>query len=168
MLSVRVLSAGLVTGLMAALLLAVPGASAAATSIALSRTSVIGGESTKVTGSTGVRVPRPVVLQRKSGTSWVKVSSAKTTRTGAFSFTTKPSTTVGSKRTLRVQAPKVKIGSKTYKSVTTGSRTVTTVAQTAAISAPATAVQGESFTVSATFTPTRAGRATALQQQVGS
>lgn len=164
----RLVGTGLITCLVAVLTLAVPSSSVAATSLSLSRSTVIGGESIKVTGTTGVKVARPVVLQRKYGTSWLKVSSGKTTSTGSFAFTYKPPTTVGSTRTLRVQAPKVTLNGRTYLTVTTGSKTVTTVAQTAAAAAPTTAVQGEDFAVTGTFTPKRTGRVTAVQWWSGS
>ncbi len=164
----RLVGTGLITCLVAVLTLAVPTSSVAATSLSFSRSTVIGGESIKITGTTGVKVARPVVLQRKYGTSWLKVTTGTTTSTGSFAFTYKPPTTAGSTRTLRVQAPKVTINGRTYLTVTTGSRTVTTVAQTAAAAAPTTAVQGEEFAVTGTFTPKRTGRVTAVQRLEGS
>src|SRR3954465_5470059 len=101
----------LVTAAMAAgvLVIASQSPSVAASSLSVSRSAVIAGESVSVRGSTGIKVARPVLLERKSGTRWVKITSAHTTRTGSFAFTFKPSGSTGTKTTVRVRAPRVKI-----------------------------------------------------------
>lgn len=136
----------------------------AATTITLSRGTVIGGESITVSGSLGQRKARPVVLVRKSGTSWVKVVARKSTTAGRFKFTYKPPTKSGSKTVIRVIAPKVRISGRTYSQITTASRTVLTVAQGATISVPTTKHENESFAIAGTFSPARSGRSVAVQK----
>lgn len=136
----------------------------AATTITISRGTVIGGESITVSGTLGQKKARPVVLQRKSGTSWIKVLAGKSTTAGAFKFTYKPPTKAGSRTVIRVIAPKVRISGRTYSQITTGGRTVLTAGQTAAMTAPSAVAQDATFTITGKFTPVRTGRTVVLQK----
>ncbi|MCX6395309.1 MAG: fibronectin type III domain-containing protein [Propionibacteriales bacterium] len=138
----------------------------AASSITLSRGSVIGGESISVTGNVGIRKARPVTLQRLSGTTWLSVTPSRSTSTGAFRFYYKPPTRTGTRTVLRVIAPRVTISGRTYARVTTGSRSVLTVGQTATVTVPSVVSQGVPFTVGGKFGPARQGREVVLQKFV--
>jgi hypothetical protein len=129
----------------------------AAVTFTASRTNVINGESVRFAGSFGTHSARTVVLQRKSGTSWFKVASKTSTSTGAFSFTIKPTGTVGTSRAYRAH----------ISTANTSSRTITFVAQTATLAAPATVTTGKQFTATGTFRPIRTGRVTILQRRTG-
>lgn len=141
-------------------------AEAAAPTIVVSRSSVIGGESVTVKGNIGQKRARQVVLQRKVGTKWVKVTPSRSTATGAYTFLFKPPTKLGSKAAMRVIAPKVKISGKTYPQITTGGRTITTIAQGATMILPSVVPQGSTFTVTGKFTPARLARAAVVQKPV--
>lgn len=72
--------------LTAGLVLLIPEASSAATTLSVSRASVIAGETVTVTGTVGTRGKRSVQLQKRHRGEWVRVASARTTRTGRFTF----------------------------------------------------------------------------------
>ena len=67
---------------------------------------------------------RPVLLQRRRGTSWVTMASRHTGPHGGFTFRT---VAFATSTTYRVLAPRARIGSHTYAAVHTPSRRVTTV-----------------------------------------
>lgn len=136
----------------------------AASTISISQGTVIGGESVSVTGKLGQRKARRVILQRKVAKRWVNVTPSRSTRAGAFRFYFRPSTKAGTRTVVRVVAPPAKIGRKKYSRIISRSRTVNTVGQTAAISAPPVVSQGALFNVSGTFRPVRTGRTAVLQQ----
>lgn len=138
----------------------------AATTITVSRGSVIGGESVSVTGTLGMRKARPVVLQRQSGTRWVNVTPSRSTSTGSFRFLYKPPTKVGTKTVIRVIAPRTKIAGKTYAQITTGGRSILTVAQKATMTIPSVVSQDAAFTITGKFTPARTAREVVLQKPV--
>lgn len=153
----------LLAGLLLLCVLTVP-ASAAEPTMTLSRSTVIGGESVRVTGFVGRRVERRVRLQRKVGSTWVTVKTRRTNARGRFSFRFRPTATVR----VRVHAPRARADGKVRRARTTGSRTIRLVEPTATISAPPAVVQGATFVVSGSFTPARPGRGTLLQRLVGS
>lgn len=136
---------------------------AEAATFSASRTTVISGESVRFSGTLGRQPARKVLLQRKSGTRWVTVTSTTSRSTGAYAFTVRPTGTVGSMKTYRATAPRV--GAR--RAVTTTTRTIRFVAQTAALSAPATVTTGQQLTAVATFRPIRTGRVAVLQRLVG-
>ena len=77
----------------------------------LSPSSVQTNQALKATGSlapASPKVVRPVVLQRKQGSSWVTVAWGKTTRTAAYSLTTTAPSTAGTVQ-YRVFTKKVKV-----------------------------------------------------------
>lgn len=136
---------------------------AEAATFSASRTSVVSGESVRFSGTVGKQPARKVLLQRKSGTRWVTVTSTTSRSTGAYSFSVRQTGAVGSAKTYRASAPRV--GSRA--AVTTSARTIRFVAQTATLTAPAKVTTGKSFTATGTFRPIRSGRVVALQQQDG-
>ncbi|MCE1173870.1 MAG: putative Ig domain-containing protein, partial [Propionibacteriales bacterium] len=92
-----------------------------------------------VTGKLNTKVARPVSLQRKSGSKWVTIATTRTSSSGRYSFSV---TSAASTTQLRVDAPKTKVGKKTYSRLTSKVNTVKTVAVT-----PASPIAGETFTV---------------------
>ena len=111
-------------------------------------------------GRLATAVERPVLLQRKVKSGWKKVTSGSTAATGTFAL--KTSTT--SKRTYRVYAPKVTIGSRTYRSRTTTTRTVQPTAQKARLWTSAKKISvGDDIQATGTFTPARKGRVVYLR-----
>ena len=121
---------------------------------------LVAGEKLVLSGSTTPRLKRPVILQRKSGSSWIKVAKRSSAATGAFSFTT---TGRGTTTVYRVYAPAATIGGKKRAAVTTPTRKVTTLTQKASLTLPATAVLGGTSAARAAFTPVRAGRPVTLE-----
>jgi uncharacterized membrane protein len=105
----------------------------------------LSGETFRVAETLPNKVVRPVVLQRKVGSKWLQIASAKTSKTGAFSFTTSLQTSSD----LRFVAPKAKIKSKTYKQFTSASFRVGVSSGTPAPSIVSdslpTAVSGETY-----------------------
>ncbi|RZI79881.1 MAG: fibronectin type III domain-containing protein, partial [Microbacterium sp.] len=134
--------------------------------ITISRGSVIGGESISVTGTLGMKKARPVVLQRQSAGKWVNVTPSRSTTAGAFRFLFKPPTKVGTKTVIRVIAPRTTIAGRTYAQITTGGRSVLTVAQKATMTAPSVVSQDAAFTIKGTFTPARTAREVVVQKPV--
>lgn len=155
-------------GLVLVALVPMAPASAAAATITVSRGSVIGGETITVSGSTGQKKARQVVLQRQSGKTWINASFARSSAQGSYKFSYKPPTKSGTKTVVRVIAPKVKISGKTFAQITTGGRSVLTVGQGATISMPSAIARDQSFTIAGTFTPARTGRAVVAQKPTSS
>jgi outer membrane protein assembly factor BamB len=137
---------------------------ATAGSLTAKPTSLIAGEKLVLSGAVSPKLKRTVVLQRKSGTSWVKVAQKSSATNGAFSFST---TGRASTTKYRVYSPAATIGGKRRSAVATPVRTVTTLAQTASLALPTTAGVGDTSTATATFTPVRVGRPVTLQQLEG-
>jgi len=153
----------IVAMLFAGLIATLPPAEAAiSTAGSLSATPAqgIAGEALKLRGKLPPQRSRPVVLQRRSDTSWVSVASGKTTSTGLFAFATKFRTT---STTYRVFAPRVSLGGKTYDAVVTPTRTVKTQAQSGTLSLVTTAETGQGISSTATFSPIRFGRPVVFQ-----
>ena len=121
---------------------------------------LVPGERLVLSGSTTPRLKRTVILQRKSGSSWIKVAERSSAATGAFSFTTTGRDTTTA---YRVYAPAATIGGKKRAAVTSPTRKVTTLTQQASLTLPATAVLGGASTAIAAFTPVRAGRPVTLE-----
>ena len=122
------------------------------------------GETFTVAESLGKKGIRTVRLQRKSGSRWLTIKSAKTNSAGSF----KVSASISGSASLRVVAPKTKIKKKKYSAITMKSFRVTTSPQRGTASLPATAVTGQALVATVRFTPARAGRTVQLQQLVGS
>jgi len=129
--------------------------------LSLSPSTAIRGESVKATGRVPGAVSRPVWVQRKSGTRWVTLVKAKTTRTGTYTTRFK-APAVGS-YSVRTLAPRVTIARKVRAQYVSSVRTLKVVAQTASVSMPATLVAAKTATATLTFRPVRSGRAVALQ-----
>lgn len=106
---------------------------------------------------------RRVILQRKSGSRWVKLASAKTDRTGRFTVATRVSRTT----TLRVIAPRTRINGRMRGAVQLKAFRVSTAKQHASMVLASLAATGQALVFRARFTPARAGRAVALQKLVG-
>lgn len=106
---------------------------------------------------------RRVILQRKSGSRWVKLASAKTDRTGRFTVATRVSRTT----TLRVIAPRTRINGRMRGAVQLKAFRVSTAKQRASMVLASSAATGQALVFRARFTPARAGRAVALQKVVG-
>ncbi len=124
----------------------------------------IAGEQFVVSGAVKTKVIRQVILQRKSGSSWKTMVKAKTTASGAFRITASITKTT----TVRVVAPKTKIKSKRYSTITFATRTLKVSAQSATISAPGTATVGTAFSAALAASPARPGRPVELQVLDGS
>jgi hypothetical protein len=104
-----------------------PGAAAPRTAGSLSATptTTTAGQPVTLKGKVPPRKRRPILLQRKAGHSWVTLARKRTSRTGTFTFTTRPRATT----TYRVLAPRRTIGGRSYAAVQTPHRTVTTRTQ---------------------------------------
>ena len=138
-------------------------AQAASSTITVSRSSVIGGESVNVTGKTGQKKARKVVLQRLSGKTWVTVIRSRSGSSGSYRFFYKPPTKAGTRTTIRVIAPKATIKGKKYGQITSPKRTITTVGQSVTATVPSVVTQGATFKITGKVAPARTGRTTVLQ-----
>lgn len=163
----RCLRALVVGCLTAGFLVLLPQVSTAAPALALSRSTVIAGETVTVTGTVGGKASRPVVLQRRHQGVWVRLLSAKTSRSGAFRFSYRPPSTGKAGIAIRALAPAGKVGARRLAVVRTTVRTITTAPTSARIHAPTTATATEPVVVTGAFAPARAGRATELQRWDG-
>ena len=133
--------------------------------LTLKPSTAIAGEAVKVRGSLTPRMSRPVVLQRRQGSKWVKVTKGKA-RAGSFRFNT---TTRSQSTRYRVVAPRVRLRGRTYGTVVTPTKVQTTLPQTSDLTLPATARVGDDEVVAeASFTPVRDGRPVVLQVLDGS
>ena len=155
---VNVLAAAAVA--LAVTLAAPADAIATAGSLKAQPSALLAGEKVVLSGAVAPKLKRPVILQRKSGSSWLKVAQKSSTSKGAFAFTT----TARDRTTkYRVYAPAATISGRRRAAAATPLRTVTTLTQTALLTLPATAVLGSTSTAAATFTPVRAGRPLTLE-----
>lgn len=105
---------------------------------------------------------RRVILQRKSGSHWVKVASAKTDRTGQFTLSSR----VTRATTLRVVAPRTTINGKHRAAVSLKPFRVSTTRQRASLALASSAATGQALVFRARVAPIRAGRTVALQKLV--
>ena len=128
--------------------------------VLLTPAAAIKAETVKVSGKLPGVASRPVAVQRKSGTSWVTVAKATTTSAGWY-VTTFRAPALGS-YSVRTLAPRVTIAGRVRAQYVTAAKTLKVVVQTAALSMPATMVQGKTGTAKLNFRPVRAGRAVAL------
>lgn len=169
----RALLLVLLAGIAPALIL-IPSASQAASktaprtvgSLSVSPPAPIVGEYLAVTGTLRKKLARPITLQRLTAGKWVTVAKKKASRTGTFRFKTRAPLTAGTSK-FRVSARAVKIHGVRRKAVLTPVRSVTAAAQTATLDVSGgKALVGTPYTVTATFTPARAGREVALEQLV--
>jgi Leucine-rich repeat (LRR) protein len=103
---------------------------------------------------------RPVVLQKKVGSSWRTIFSGHTAVTGKFRFTVH----TGSVDTLRSYSVKTTYRGKSYGAVATAPVTVRPLSQAVSLSIT---TAGASSRATATATPARAGRGLTLQRQNG-
>jgi hypothetical protein len=129
--------------------------------ILLAPSSAIAAETVKTTGLLPGVVSRAVWVQRKSGTTWLTLVKATTSRTGSYSTSFK-APALGS-YSVRSLAPKVTVAGKVKAQYVTAAKTLHVLAQSAALSIPATLVQAKTATATAKFAPVRPGRVSALQ-----
>lgn len=126
----RRIAAGLATLLATAGLLLVPavgpGAAATAGSLAVRPAVSFTGELVRFDGAVPPRAPRPVVLQRRTDSGWVRVKATTTDRRGRFVIRV-PAATEQAVTDYRVRAPATQIRGEQVKAVTTPVRQVTTV-----------------------------------------
>jgi len=116
----------------------------------------IRGRAFVVSGHLSTKVARPVELQRHLGGKWRRMLTGTTAVNGRYSFTT---AAAESSVKIRVVAPRVKIGTKTYGRIVSKSRSFRTVKVT-----PATPLVGAVFTVSESLGQKRA-RPVVLQRR---
>lgn len=137
---------------------------AATTTFTVSPNPAIAGESVRMSGKLASAVARPVVLQRLSGGSWVKVTSARTTSTGRFAFArSAPS----SATTYRVVAPRARVNGRSYAPITTPRRGLSIATQKVVLAMDTSLTAGESTLVTVTATPARSGRYVDFQEPEG-
>jgi beta-glucanase (GH16 family) len=160
----RLLVVGCLT---AGLCLLVPQVSTAAPGLHLSRTSVIVGEAVTISGTVGGKKVRTAVLQRRYRGVWVRITTIRTTRSGAFRFQYRPPAADRGGIAVRVLVPAAKAGSRRLARVVTSSRTITTIKPVARIAAPGAAIAAATVVVEGTFSPARPGRATEVQRWDG-
>jgi hypothetical protein len=118
------------------------------------------GELFTVSGRLTSHVARAVQLEARVGSAWTVLASTQTTKSGRYSFTTSSVSPVTS---LRVVAPRARIGRKTYSTLVSRTRAVRTLAVT-----PSVPMVGERFAVSDRLsTKAMPVRPVALQRKVG-
>jgi hypothetical protein len=138
-----------------------------APSLSASPVPAISGEADVFAGNALPRVVRPVQLQRYQSRRWVTVAAGHTSSTGSFKLTAKVTRT----STYRVKAARTTThGGRVLAAVTTSSRQVPVVAQTATLQTPSSADAGsvaesQAIIVTVTATPVRTGRAVVVQDQ---
>jgi hypothetical protein len=125
----------------------------------------IANESVRLSGGLASQVARPVVLQRLSGGSWVKVASGRSTSTGRFAFTR---SAPGTSSTWRVVAPRTTVGGRALSAVTTPQRTLSITSQKVVLTMDTSLTTGESTLATATATPARPNRYVDFQLLEGS
>ncbi len=148
-------------GLIATPQLAAPTPAAAAPVTTLSPAAPIKMEHFYFYSSQPTQFIRPVVLQKKTGSSWKTIFSGKTGANGKFRFTVH----TGSVDTLRAYSAATTYKGKTYGRIGTTPVTVRPLTQTTSLSTPTTATPGTTIAITATSTPARSGRGVTLQQQ---
>ena len=121
---------------------------ATAGTLAAKPSALVAGEKLVLSGAVSPKLKRTVVLQRKSGSSWVKVAK-KSSAPPARSRSRPPAPAATTK--YRVYAPAATIGGKRRAAVATPVRTVTTQPQTASLTLAATGRLGGSSTAASTF-----------------
>ncbi len=168
------LAAGASGLLLAALLVAVPGAATATSaaaraagtprprvSISVDRTRPIARESVSFRGAVAGPTRR-VVLQRAGNGHWHTIVKGRTAKRGGYRFSIRAAHLPTQR--YRVVAPTARRQGRVLRTTRSRAVTLRLVGQTARLSAPATATQGEAFGVTGTFTPVRRGRRVVLQR----
>jgi hypothetical protein len=117
------------------------------------------GEPFSVTGRLTTRVKRPVQVELLVGTEWAPVAFGTTSSSGSYTLRTSSATPVSA---LRVVAPQVLLGTRTYAQLVTRTRTLRTVSVL-----PSVPMVGEKFTMSDVLPTTAPPRPVALQRKVG-
>lgn len=117
-------------------------------------------EKFNVKGNIGTKVVRPVKLQAWSGGKWRTVASAKTLKTGRYTFTI---STGRSSLKVRVYAKKIRVNKHTYRKTISRTRTIGTQGQSTLLSMSKILIPGQTFSATATSTPSRIRRSVQLQ-----
>lgn len=105
---------------------------------------------------------RPITLERKAGSKWLRIATTNTNAAGAFRFATSLTGTAD----LRFVAPKTKIKSKKYAKFTSPAFRVAVAPQAGTITMASNGETGQALTATLKFVPARAGRVVELQQLV--
>lgn len=100
------------------------GTAATAGSLSATPTKVFPGGKITLTGRVPPQRSRPIVLQRRQGSSWATITRKQSSDEGRFTFITRAYRTT---TTYRVLAPRATLGGRTYAAVSTPSRRVTVV-----------------------------------------
>ena len=146
----------LLAGFLVTSQLAMPSAQAAS-KLTVSPAKPIRGQAFTVSGSTGDPVKRPLVLQRKSGSSWKTMENlldAATDASGAFEILT--STTAASV-TVRVVAPATTINGVVHPTVTSSTRKISLITQKVTLKLPTKLYVGQPATATVTLSPAQSG-----------
>ena len=106
---------------------------------------------------------RRVILQRKSGKTWKKVASTKSSSSGAFTMSIR----ISSATTLRVYAPRARVKGTRRPALTMTAFRVKIARQYGSLTLPSTATVNAKISATTRFTPARPGRRVQLQQLVG-
>jgi hypothetical protein len=142
----------LLAGFLLASPLTVPSAQAA-TALTVSPAKPIRGEGFMVSGTIGDPVVRPVLLQRKSGSTWTAMKTfqdASTDASGAFGILT---TSTATSVTVRVVAPAITIDGVVHPKVTTSTKRISLITQKITLKLPAKAYVGQPVTATVTLSP---------------
>lgn len=132
------------------------------TSISAHPRTAIERERVKITGKVkSRRFARPVTLQRRTPRGWATLDRAKSSRSGAFSFTTRAP--AAASVTFRVYAKGIK--TRKLPSRTTRRISVTVVKQSVSLKMPGVIQEGAGLTAQAYGSPARPGRIVELQRQ---
>lgn len=129
----------------------------------------ITGEVIRFTGTLGSSAARPIKLQRLSGSTWLTTNTGTSSSTGTFSILGRAVAAAGSSSRFRVLAPRVTISGTVRPTVTTPSKVLWSVGQSATLTPAKTLVlANQKLSVTARFKPVRAGRPVAIQRKIGS
>jgi large repetitive protein len=134
--------------------------------VGLNPTSPMAGERFAVSYSltkAQVKKTRSVLIQRKSGRSWVTVGSGQVALLGKVTATAALSAT----STVRVYVPKAKIKKRNYRAATSASFVVSVAPQSITLVLPSSGTVGQAMDCVVTAAPLRAGRTITIQQLSG-
>jgi len=110
-----------------------------------------------------VKKARSVLIQRKSGRSWVTIGSGRVTSRGSVTATAVLSAT----STVRVYVPKVKIKKRKYRAASSASFVVPVAVQSISLSLPSSATVSVAMSAVVAGSPLRVGRTVTIQQLSG-
>ncbi|HEY5249211.1 MAG TPA: hypothetical protein VIJ15_12270, partial [Dermatophilaceae bacterium] len=130
--------------------------------ILLTPSTAMAAETVRTTGRLPGIASRAVWVQRLSGRTWVTVVKAVTSRTGSYVATFR-APGFGS-YAVRSLAPAVRLSGILRAQYVTAAKTLKVVAQTGALTIPATLAEARTGTASMTFAPARTARAVTLQK----